>query len=181
MCVCVCVCVCVNSVTAWPRSTTIHCPHPNCLHLGICKDVAPNSHSRIYEIPFQVRMTTYGDSLKNSYSSHLFLVLGISFFLLLRSNKMQQHAGIYLLQNHSTCFGCPSHPSSGVHKTVTAASGAGHSIWATTFLQRGQGLLTACEQEHLLLLTSCRGCSYSFMYSWWWVRGTPEACRVILL
>jgi len=41
---------------------------------------------------------------------------------------MQQCAGIYLLQNHSTRFGCPSHPSSGVHKTVTAASGTGHSI-----------------------------------------------------
>ena len=51
---------------------------------------------------------------------------------------MQQYAGIYLLQNHSTCFGCPSHPSSGEHKTVTAASGTGHSIWPTTFLQRGQ-------------------------------------------
>jgi len=50
---------------------------------------------------------------------------------------MQQYAVIYLLQNHSTCFGCPSHPSSGVHKTVIAASGTGHSIWATTFLQRG--------------------------------------------
>ena len=48
--------------------------------------------------------------------------------ILIRSNKMQQYAGIYLLQNHSTCFGCPSHPSSGVHKTVTAASGTGHSI-----------------------------------------------------
>jgi len=47
---------------------------------------------------------------------------------------MQQYAGIYLLQNHSTFFGCPLHPSSGEHKTVTAASGTGHSIWATTFL-----------------------------------------------
>ena len=36
---------------------------------------------------------------------------------------MQQYAGIYLLQNYSTCFGCLSHPSSGVHKTVTADSG----------------------------------------------------------
>ena len=45
---------------------------------------------------------------------------------------MQLYSGIYLLQNHSTCFGCPSHPSSGVHKTVTAASGT-----ATTFLQHG--------------------------------------------
>jgi len=39
---------------------------------------------------------------------------------------MQQYADIYVLQNYSTCFGCPSHPSSGVHKTVTAVSGAGH-------------------------------------------------------
>ena len=56
---------------------------------------------------------------------------------LIRSNKMQQYAGIYLLKIYSTCFWCPSHPSSGEHKTVTAASGTGHSIWATTFLQRG--------------------------------------------
>ena len=49
-------------------------------------------------------------------------------FILITSNKMQQYAGVYLLQNHSTYFGCPSHPSSGVHKTVTAASGTGHSI-----------------------------------------------------
>ena len=52
----------------------------------------------------------------------------ISPYKLVRSNKMQQYAGIYLLQNHSTCFGCPSHPLSGLHKTVTAASGTGHSI-----------------------------------------------------
>ena len=48
--------------------------------------------------------------------------------VLIRSNKMQQYAGIYLLQNYSTCFGCPSHPSSGEHKTLNAASGTGHSI-----------------------------------------------------
>ena len=40
---------------------------------------------------------------------------------------MQQYAGIYLLQVYSTCFGRPSRPSSGVQKTVTAASGTGHS------------------------------------------------------
>jgi len=39
---------------------------------------------------------------------------------------MQHYAGIYLLQIYSTCFGRPSHPSSGVHETVTAASGTGH-------------------------------------------------------
>ena len=50
---------------------------------------------------------------------------------------MQQYAGIYLLQVYSMCFGRPSHPSLGVQKTVTAASGTGHSNYATTFLQRG--------------------------------------------
>ena len=54
--------------------------------------------------------------------------------ILIISNKMQQYAGTYLLQNHSTCFGCPSHPSSGLHKTVTTASDTGHIIRATTFL-----------------------------------------------
>jgi len=43
-----------------------------------------------------------------------------------------------LLQDHSTCFGCCPHPSSGVHKTVTAVSVRGHIIVAATFFQRGQ-------------------------------------------
>ena len=47
---------------------------------------------------------------------------------------MQQYAGIYLLQNYSTCFGCPSHQSSGVHKTVTAASGTGHIMYQSNNL-----------------------------------------------
>jgi len=51
---------------------------------------------------------------------------------------MQQYADIYLLQSYSTCFGCLPHPSSGVLKTVTAASGMGHNIGTATSLQRGQ-------------------------------------------
>ena len=52
---------------------------------------------------------------------------------------MQLQADIYLLLNYSTCFGRPSRPSSGVHKTVVAASGTDHTIWgaaedATTVL-----------------------------------------------
>jgi len=39
---------------------------------------------------------------------------------------MQQYAGVLLLQNYSTSFGCLTHPSSRVQKTVTAASGTGH-------------------------------------------------------
>ena len=57
--------------------------------------------------------------------------------ILIRSNEIQRYAGVYLLQNYSTCFGCPSHPSSGVHQTVTAVSGTGYSVRATTFRQRG--------------------------------------------
>jgi len=52
---------------------------------------------------------------------------------------MQKCAGIYLLQNYSTCFGCPSHPSSGVHKTVTAAYGTGNITYLSlkTTLEEG--------------------------------------------
>ena len=50
---------------------------------------------------------------------------------------MQQYADIYLLQVYSTYFGRPSRPSSGVQKTVTAASGTSHSNGATTFLHHG--------------------------------------------
>ena len=52
---------------------------------------------------------------------------------------MQQYAGIYLLQNYSTCFGCPLHPSSGVRKTVTAASGTGHITYPANNLPPAGG------------------------------------------
>ena len=56
------------------------------------------------------------------------------------SNEMQQYACLHfiLLQDHSTYFGCNPQPSSGVHKTVAAASDTVHIIVAATFLQRGQ-------------------------------------------
>jgi len=51
---------------------------------------------------------------------------------------MQQYADIYLLLNYSTCFGRQSRPSSGVHKTVVAASGTDHTIRGASFLKRDQ-------------------------------------------
>ena len=46
-------------------------------------------------------------------------------------DKIQQDATVcrylFTAKSHFTCFGCPSHPSSAEHKTVTAASGTGHS------------------------------------------------------
>ena len=58
-----------------------------------------------------------------------------------RATTFRQRGLIY-----STCFGCLSHPSSGVHQTVTAASGTSHSVRATTFRQRG------------LIYSTCFGC-----------------------
>ena len=49
---------------------------------------------------------------------------------------MQLFAGNSIsLQGHSTCFGCFPNPSSGVHKTVSTASGTGHTV-------RYKGILT---------------------------------------
>ena len=52
----------------------------------------------------------------------------VSTFRLKKFNKMQLYADIYLLLNYSTCFGNPSRPSSGAHKTVVAASGTDHTV-----------------------------------------------------
>ena len=49
---------------------------------------------------------------------------------------MQQYADIYLLQR-LYMFRVLQHPSSGVLKPVTAASGTGHNTGTATSLQRG--------------------------------------------
>ena len=68
------------------------------------------------------------------------------------------------------------HPSSGVHKTVTTASGTGHICCAATSLQRCQASLATLEGNSC----STGGCSHSFVYCWWWVLLTTETCRVNL-
>jgi len=55
--------------------------------------------------------------------------------------EIQQDATVcrYLFTaNYSTCFGRSSRPSSGVHKTVVAASGTDHTIWGESFFKRDQ-------------------------------------------
>jgi len=51
---------------------------------------------------------------------------------------MQQYADIYLLLNYTTYLGRASRPSSGVHKTVVAASGTDHTIWRASLIKRDQ-------------------------------------------
>jgi len=79
---------------------------------------------------------------------------------------MQQYAVRFiLLQNHSTCLGCPPHPSSGVLKTVTAASGTVHNIGTATSLQRGligTDVATLEGSSCTDIMTCTGGCGYSF-------------------
>jgi len=78
---------------------------------------------------------------------------------------MQQYAVRFiLLQNHSTCFGCPPHPSSGVLKTVTVASGTGHNIGTATSPQCGQvpDLATLGGSSCTDIVTCTGGYGYSF-------------------
>ena len=61
--------------------------------------------------------------------------------LLIVHRDATQSSLFIILQVRSTCFGCQPHPSSGVHKTVTSASGTGHVFCAATSIQRGLATL----------------------------------------
>ena len=78
-----------------------------------------------------------GKTLQSSHETKKFQAQNVEFYIrdsvrrnsrLRKSNEMQEYADIYLLLNYSTCFGRPSRPSSGVHKTVVAASGTDHTV-----------------------------------------------------
>jgi len=97
---------------------------------------------------------------------------------------MQQYADIYLLLNYSTCFGRPSRPSSGLNKTVVAASGTDHTKWETSLFKgdqiRSTYLVTfeeACSPDSMILpylvtfeeacfpdsMICTRDCNYTFI------------------
>ena len=127
------ICVCPGSLN---RKHRHQLSGSHCLLFGNNKICLPAAMRPVLEAE-----NYYENERNRASTSHTFSRLSKGRFIpyiLMSSNKTQQYAGIYLLQNYWTCFGCPSHPSSGVLKTVTAASGTGHSIWATTFFQRGQ-------------------------------------------
>ena len=48
--------------------------------------------------------------------------------LIIVQRDATQNSLFIILQVHSTCFGCQLRPSSGVHKTVTTASGTDHIL-----------------------------------------------------
>jgi len=86
---------------------------------------------------------------------------------------------IYLTAKSLYMFRVSPHPSSGVLKTVTAASGTGHNIGTATSLQRGQ-----IGTPDLATLEGS-GCTYRRLWLQFLVllmmgAVTPETCRVTL-
>jgi len=96
------------------------------------------------------------------------------YILIIVQRDATQNSLFIILQVHCTCFGCQPHSSSGVHKTVTTASGTGHIFCTANSLQRSQGWSRWREYQ------STGGYSYSFVYSCRWVWLPPETCRVNL-
>ena len=52
--------------------------------------------------------------------------VGTEELLIIVQRDVTKNSLFIILQVQSTCFGCQTHPSSGLHKTVTTTSGTGH-------------------------------------------------------
>ena len=63
--------------------------------------------------------------------------------LIIVQGDATQSSLFIILQVHSTCFGCQLHPSSGVHKTVTTASGT-----VILFVQLPPSEVVKQQQQH---------------------------------
>ena len=66
----------------------------------------------------------------SKYNHHILI-------LIIVQQDATQSSLFIILQVHPTCFGCQSHPSSGVHKTVTTAAGISHIFCAATSFKHG--------------------------------------------
>jgi len=87
----------------------------------------------------------------------VFCLTDITTILVIVRDTAQSSIFIFLQIHSTTCFGCQPHPSSGVHKTVTTASGTGHIFCAAVSLQRGQ-VWTVPEAVVTVLCTPDDGC-----------------------
>jgi hypothetical protein len=67
------------------------------------------------------------------------LLTALFSILIIVQRDATQSSLFIILQVHSTCFGCQPHPSSGVHKSVTIASGTGHIFCAPSNVATLQG------------------------------------------
>ena len=93
-------------------------------------------------------------------------------FLIIKPTRYTNYSNSFLEWN-STCFRQFLCPSSGVFH-CTHSNGICYT-----------GLLTACEQEQMLLLASCQHTCMTYTIavrtvknSWWWTEELSETCRV---
>jgi hypothetical protein len=93
-------------------------------------------------------------------------------FLIIKPTRCTNFSNLFL-EWKSTCFGQFLCPSSGIFY-CTHGNDISHTV-----------LLTACEQEHLLLLASCQHTFMTYTIavctvknSWWWTEELPETCRI---
>ena len=95
------------------------------------------------------------------------------FVLVIVQRDATQSSLFIILQVHSTCFGCQPHPSSGVHKTVTTASGTGHIFVQLPPLATLElGSCTVPEAVITVLCTPDDGCG-------WHPKHVEWTCRII--
>jgi len=86
-------------------------------------NVAKLAWPRWREVAAQKNMTTI-------YKFYVYGSMHRWAILIIVQRDATQSSLFIILQVHSTCFQCQPHPSSGVHRTVTTASGTGHIFCA---------------------------------------------------
>jgi len=91
---------------------------------------------------------------------------------------------LFISGNCSACFGWYFHPSSGVHTTVSTASGICYTVTATGCCHGGVGIENQFQLSTIAAgssngVTNTRCCRYSHMRSWWRVEVPPETCRAV--
>ena len=94
----------------------------------------------------------------------------------LLSNKMRLYTVYYISANCSTCFGWYLHPSSGAHVNFN------YSIWhwsnrITTVRCRGW-VETRWKAANTVWPVPDAEITV-YMFSWWWLKVSPETCRAV--
>ena len=73
-----------------------------------------------------MRHVQYSSTERSAFSGTDLQSLQISILINVQRDATICSLYFILMQNHSTCFGCRPHPSSGVHKTVVTSTGTSH-------------------------------------------------------
>ena len=97
-------------------------------------------HQQFYVPPSQIK-NSCSRNTEEERPLRLWLSYNFIYSVYINMSKIQQDTTVcrylFTAESLSTYFGFPSHPSSGVRKTVTAASGTGHSSGVPMNFVRG--------------------------------------------